>query len=137
MYKRGPPLLYYNSTGQPVAQLGGGYRDPGYRAAAPPAHALPIPVTDRGLLQVLGAIKNVTLDGRILIYNSAKGYYDNGDLLWPAVRDGWDAWAAVNAELKRQLPAVVFFIGLDAVATVLKKLQDPKAKEPVLPSRQC
>jgi hypothetical protein len=48
----------------PVAQSGGGYRDPGYRAAAPPKHALQIPIEDRGLLQVLSAIKNVTLDWR-------------------------------------------------------------------------
>jgi hypothetical protein len=128
LYKRGTPLRYYDSNGQPVPTNVGGYRDPGYRAAAPPAHALQIPVTDRGLLQVLSGIKNVTLDDQILIYRSAKGYYDNGDLLWPAVRNGWDGWAAVNVELQRQLPAVVFFIGLQGVATVLKKMQDPKAK---------
>jgi hypothetical protein len=128
LYKRGTGLRYYDAAGQPVPTNVGGYRDPGYRAAAPPTHAAQIPITDRGLLQILSGIKNVTLDDQVLIYESAKGFYDNGDLLFPAVREGWDGWSAVNAELQRQLPVLVFFLGLEGIATVLKKSQDPKAK---------
>lgn len=128
LYKRGTIFRYYDSTGQPIPTNVGGYRDPGYRAVAPSTHAAQVPITDRGLLKVLGGIKNVAYDDAALIYQSAKGYYDNGDLLFPAVRDGWDGWKAIAAELKEQLGGVIFFLGLEGIATVLKKLQDPKAQ---------
>jgi hypothetical protein len=128
LYKRGTPFRYYDASGMPIATTVGGYRDPGFRAAAPSPHALQISTTDRGLTQVFQAIKNVTLDDPILIYQSAKGYYDNGDLLYPAVIDGWDGWKQVNEELRAQLPALVVFMALEALSAGLQRMQDPKAK---------
>jgi hypothetical protein len=128
LYRRRTPFKYYDEFGQPVSAVGGGYRDSGFRPATPPSFALQIPITDRGLLQVFQAIKNVALDEQILIYNAANGYVDNGDLLWPAVRNGWNGWAAVNEELKRQMPILVAFLGGHLVAMILEKSSDPKAK---------
>jgi len=128
LYKRGTLFRYYDSSGMPIATTVGGYRDPGFRAAAPSPHALQISTTDRGLTQVFQAIKNVTLDDTILIYQSAKGYYDNGDLLYPAVIDGWDGWKEVNEELRAQLPALVVFMALEALSAGLQRVQNPKAK---------
>ena len=128
LYRRGTPLRYYDENGEPVPSLGGGFRDSGFRAAAPPSAALRLHISDPGLLQVLSAIRHVTLDEQILIYQAAKGYADNRDLLWPAVRDGWDGWAAVNQELQRQLPVLVGFLAGHLVALVLQRSSDPRAK---------
>lgn len=128
LYKRGTILRYYDSSGQPIPKNVGGYRDPGYRTAAPPEQAARIPITDRGLLSVLQGIKNVTLDEQVLIYQAAKGHWDNKDLLYPAILDGWNGAKAVMDELHRQLEVVVVFLGISGVAAVLKRMQDPKAK---------
>jgi hypothetical protein len=89
---------------------------------------LRIQISDRGLLQVFQAIRHVTLDEQILIYQAAKGYADNRDLLWPAVRSGWDGWTAVNQELQRQLPVLVGFLAGELVAIVLQRSSDLRAK---------
>ena len=128
LYKRGTLFRYYDENGAPVMKIGGGYRDPGYRSMVPPKAALAIPITDRGLLSVLSSIKNVTLDDQVQIYAAAKGFWDNQDLLWPAVRDGWDGYGAVEAELRRQMPVLVVFLGLHGIAITLQKFNDPKAK---------
>jgi hypothetical protein len=128
LYRRGTPLRYYDQNGEPVPAIGGGFRDSGYRAAAPPSAALKIQITDRGLLQVFEAIRHITLDEQIQIYQAAKGYADNRDLLWPEVRNGWDAWADVDKELQRQMGPLVLFLAGHFVALVLKRASDPRAK---------
>jgi hypothetical protein len=39
-----------------------------------------------------------------------KGYVDNWDLLWPAVRTGWDGWAEVAKQLKDPTQATVLIV---------------------------
>lgn len=128
LYRRGTPLMYYTEFGEPVPAVGGGYRDPGFRAARPPSFALQIRITDRGLLQVFRAIQAVTVDEQILIYKSAKGYVDNRDLLWPAVRNGWDGFSEALRIVGDQLPVLVTFLGGHLVAKLLEQSPDPKAK---------
>jgi hypothetical protein len=128
LYRRRTPFRYYDESGEPVPAIGGGFRDSGYRAAAPPSFALNLEISDPGLLQVLQAIRHVTVEEQILIYKAAKGYADNRDLLWPAVRSGWDGWTAVNQELQRQFPILVGFLAGELVAIVLQRSSDPRAK---------
>ncbi|HZY84011.1 MAG TPA: hypothetical protein VFE78_04225 [Gemmataceae bacterium] len=128
LYKRGTIFRYYGEGGEPVQTVVGGYRDPGYRSTAPPSFALNIPVTDPGLLQVLGAIKNVTFDEQVEIYQSAKGYVDNGDLLLPAVSDGWDKWGDLEKELKDQAKVLVVFLGAHLVAVLFERFGSPLQK---------
>jgi hypothetical protein len=128
LYRRGTPLRYYDENGEPVPAIGGGFRDSGYRAAAPPSFALKLKISDPGLLQIFQAIRHVTLDEQILIYQAAKGYADNRDLLWPAVRAGWDGWTQVQQELQRQFPVLVAFLAGHLVAVVLQRSADLRAK---------
>jgi hypothetical protein len=128
LYRRGTPLRYYDEYGQPVMAVSGAFRDSGYRAVAAPAAALRLQVGSPGLLKIFESIRHVTLDEQILIFQAAKGYADNRDLLWPEVRNGWDAWQDVGEELRRQLPVLVGFLAGHLVAALLERAGDPRAK---------
>jgi hypothetical protein len=126
LFLRGTPLRYYDATGQPVRGADGTFRDPGFRAAAPPSFAVTIR-TDPALAQVLSAIRHTLADDPLQVYAAAKGYVDNFDLIWPALLDGWDGWAEVQKALKDQAPVVVGFLAGHTVALALKVQGGPQA----------
>jgi hypothetical protein len=124
IFRRGTPLRYYDPYGQPIAGYGGGYHDIGFRAAAPPSSAITIHVPP-GLLQVLQAVRQTGVDDPTLVYQAAQGYYDNSDIIMPAVRDGWDGWPLVEAEWHRQCEVMVYFLAGHLVALVLERSGTP------------
>ncbi|WP_437996678.1 DUF4157 domain-containing protein [Sorangium sp. So ce185] len=126
LFFRGTPIKCYDAAGLPIPGAGGGYRDPAYRAVAPPSFAIRVQVPD-GLRQVLEAVRQTVGDQTVEVYLAARGYVDNGDLLWPAVRAGWDGWRDIEAELQRQMPILVGFLGGHLVALVMQRSGNPTA----------
>jgi hypothetical protein len=124
IFLRGTPIKLYDELGVPIPSVGGGYRDEGFLAAEPPSFAIRIQLPP-GLLQVFRAVQQTAVDEPVLVYQAAKAYVDNGDLLWPAIRDGWDGWSAISAELQRQIPILVGFLAGHTVALVLQRTGTP------------
>ncbi|MFN7960567.1 MAG: hypothetical protein U0002_04785 [Thermoanaerobaculia bacterium] len=127
LFLRNTPIKLYDEFGMPLPAVAGGYKDSGFRASEPPSFALNIQIEDRGLFQVLRAIQQTTVDDSVLVYKAAKAYVDNGDLVWPALREGWNAWSAIEKELQRQMPILVLFLAGHTVALVLKRNGSPQA----------
>lgn len=124
LFRRGGPIKLYDELGLPIPSAGGGYKDSGFRAAAPPEFALQIELPP-GLYQVLRAVQQTAVDEPVLVYKAARAYVDNGDLVWPALRDGWDGWSAIEKELQRQIPVLIAFLAGHTVALALKRSGSP------------
>ncbi len=128
LYLRGTPLRYYDEDGQPVLGAHGAMRDPGYRAFAPPRLAVRITIRDPALLGLLRAIQQTGVDQPMQVYEAAMGYVHNADLLWPAVRDGWDAGDVVLAKFREQAVVLVLFLGAHLAAEFMKRAGDPRVR---------
>jgi hypothetical protein len=120
IFLRGTPLKYYDAFGQPIAGYGGGYHDQGFRAYPPPAYAIEVRLP-AGLAQVFAALKQEFTDSPAMVYQAAKGYVDNKDLLIPYITSGWDAWPRIEQQLKDQAPILLIFLIGHTVAVALQK----------------